>query len=108
MIRRPPRSTQSRSSAASDVYKRQVLTQTNAEVVAAICRCLDGLPLAIELAAARIRVLPPQAMLERLGDRLSFLTGGASDLPQRQRAMRATVAWSYDLLSEAHREVFTQ
>jgi len=85
-----------------------VLTQTNAEAVAAICRCLDGLPLAIELAAARIRVLPPQAMLERLGDRLSFLTGGASDLPQRQRAMRATVAWSYDLLSEAHREVFTQ
>jgi predicted ATPase/DNA-binding XRE family transcriptional regulator len=85
-----------------------VLTEMNAEAVAAICRRLDGLPLAIELAAARIRVLSPQAMLTRLGDRLSFLTGGAADLPQRQRAMRATVGWSYDLLSETNRDVFTQ
>jgi predicted ATPase/DNA-binding XRE family transcriptional regulator len=85
-----------------------VLTDTNATTVAAICRRLDGLPLAIELAAARIRVLPPQLMLDRLEDRLAFLTGGARDVPPRQRAMRSTVAWSYELLSASHREVFEQ
>ena len=85
-----------------------VLTEATAEAVAAICRCLDGLPLAIELAAARIRVLPPPAMLVRLADRLAFLTGGPGDLPPRQQAMRATVAWSHDLLDERHREVFAE
>jgi predicted ATPase/DNA-binding XRE family transcriptional regulator len=85
-----------------------VLTETNAEAVAMICRLLDGLPLAIELAAARIRVLPPQVMLLHLDDRLGFLTGGPSDLPLRQRAMRATVAWSYDLLMDSHQEAFAQ
>jgi predicted ATPase len=84
------------------------LTDTNVAAVAAICRRLDGLPLAIELAAARIRVLSPQALLERLDDRLGFLTGGGEDLPQRQRTMRETVAWSYDLLHAAHREMFAQ
>jgi predicted ATPase/DNA-binding XRE family transcriptional regulator len=84
------------------------LTDTNVAAVAAVCRRLDGLPLAIELAAARIRVLSPQALLERLDDRLGFLTGGGEDLPQRQRTMRETVAWSYDLLHTAHRDTFAQ
>ena len=93
---------------AQAVQPALVLTEANAEAVAAICRRLDGLPLAIELAAARISVLPPQAMLTRLDHRLSFLTGGAGDLPPRQRAMRTTMAWSYELLSEAHRAVFAR
>jgi predicted ATPase len=82
------------------------LTETNAATVATICRKLDGLPLALELAAARIRVLSPQAMLERLDHQLSFLTGGASDLPARQRTMRETIAWSYDLLTPAEQILF--
>jgi predicted ATPase/DNA-binding XRE family transcriptional regulator len=84
------------------------LNDTNATAVAAICRRLDGLPLAIELAAARIRVLSPQAMLTRLGDRLGFLTGGARDLPPRQQTMRETIAWSHGLLTDMQGEVFAQ
>jgi predicted ATPase/DNA-binding XRE family transcriptional regulator len=84
------------------------LTKTNASAVAAICRCLDGLPLALELAAARTRILPPHAMLEHLADRLGFLTGGAGDLPARQRTMRATVAWSHELLGQAAQAVFAR
>jgi predicted ATPase len=84
------------------------LTDSNVDAVAAVCRRLDGLPLAIELAAARIRVLSPQSLLERLDDRLGFLTGGGEDLPQRQRTIRETVAWSNDQLNTAHRETFAQ
>jgi hypothetical protein len=68
----------------------------SAAAVAEICRRLDGLPLAIELAAARARVLSPQAMLARLDRRLTLLTGGAQDLPERQRTMRAAIDWSHD------------
>jgi predicted ATPase len=77
------------------------LTSENAEAVAEICRRLDGLPLAIELAAARSRLLPPQALLARLDDRMSLLTGGARDLPERQRTLRNTLDWSFGLLSPA-------
>jgi predicted ATPase/class 3 adenylate cyclase len=82
------------------------LNETNAESVNEIVRRLDGLPLAIELAAARIRLFAPQAMLARLEKRLPLLTGGARDLPERQRALRETIAWSYDLLQPNEREVF--
>jgi predicted ATPase/tRNA A-37 threonylcarbamoyl transferase component Bud32 len=74
------------------------LTSGNARPIAEICIRLDGLPLAIELAATRIRLFPPQALLAQLEHRLSFLTGGARDVPQRQRTLRDTIAWSYQLL----------
>jgi predicted ATPase/DNA-binding CsgD family transcriptional regulator/TolA-binding protein len=78
----------------------------NTYAIAAICRKLDGLPLAIELAAARIRHLSPQAILDRLQDRLGLLTSGARDLPLRQRTLRATIEWSYSLLSEEEKRLF--
>jgi tetratricopeptide (TPR) repeat protein len=76
------------------------ITNDTAPAVAEICHRLDGLPLSIELAAARIRLLPPRAMLARLEHRLQFLTGGARDLPARQQTLRNAIAWSYDLLDE--------
>lgn len=82
------------------------LDTANQQAVAAICRRLDGLPLAIELAAAQVAFLPPQALLQRLDQVLPLLEGGARDLPQRQRTMRATIQWSYDLLPEVERAVF--
>ncbi len=85
-----------RAQAASAGFE---LTSGNAGAVAEICRRLDGLPLAIELAAARVRLLPPQALLARLNDRMGLLTGGARDLPERQRTLRNTLDWSFDLLS---------
>jgi non-specific serine/threonine protein kinase len=82
------------------------LTDQNMLVVAEICRRVDGLPLAIELAAARIKVLPPAALLARLEHRLPLLTGGGRDLPARQQTMRDAIAWSYDLLNEEEKTVF--
>src|SRR5829696_5079534 len=76
------------------------VTNDNAPDVAEICARLDGLPLAIELAAARTRMLPPQKMLERLGNRLELLKGGPRDLPTRQQTLRGTIDWSYELLEE--------
>jgi predicted ATPase/DNA-binding CsgD family transcriptional regulator len=75
------------------------LTHSNASTVAALCRQLDGLPLAIELAAARITMLSPETLLAQLSHRLHLLGGGARDLPPRQQTMAATIAWSYDLLT---------
>ena len=75
------------------------VTNANAPAVAEICVRLDGLPLAIELAAARSKMLPPQALLARLGQRFTLLTGGAQDVPARQQTLRNTIAWSYDLLT---------
>jgi non-specific serine/threonine protein kinase len=81
------------------------LTAENAPAVAEVCRRLDGLPLALELAAARVKLLTPRAMLDRLDHSLKLLTGGARDLPTRQQTMRGAVEWSYDLLDEEERAV---
>ena len=89
---------------AEDASPAFELTQANAAAVAAICWRLDGLPLALELAAAQMRFLGPTALLSRLDQALQ--TGGARDLPERQRTMRATLDWSYELLHEQERELF--
>jgi predicted ATPase len=90
---------------ARQVRPTFALTSENARAVAEVCRRLDGLPLALELAAARVKLLTPRAMLDRLDHRLKLLTGGARDLPNRQQTMRGAVGWSYDLLVEAERAV---
>ena len=82
------------------------LTAENAHDVAEICHRLDGLPLAIELAAARTKVLSPSQMLPRLANRLQLLTGGPRDLPERQQTLRDAIAWSYDLLPESEQTLF--
>jgi predicted ATPase/class 3 adenylate cyclase/Tfp pilus assembly protein PilF len=82
------------------------VTNDSAAAVAEICVRLDGLPLAIELAAARITMLPPKAMLQRLTSRLKLLTGGARDLPERQRTLRGTIEWSHALLDEGEQLLF--
>ena len=82
------------------------LTAVNARTVVEICVRLDGLPLAIELAAARMRLLSPQQLLTRLGRRLQVLTGGARDLPVRQQTLRDTIRWSYDLLNREEQRLF--
>ncbi|HYP28196.1 MAG TPA: tetratricopeptide repeat protein [Blastocatellia bacterium] len=91
---------------ARAVRRDFVMTDEGAAAIAQICIRLDGLPLAIELAAARIKVLSPQAILERLRSRLKLLTGGAQDMPPRQQTMRKAIAWSYDLLDEAEKRLF--
>jgi predicted ATPase len=82
------------------------LNRENASAVAEICARLDGLPLAIELAAARVKVLSPASMLTRLASRLQLLTGGSRDLPQRQQTLRAAIDWGYDLLNPAEQKLF--
>jgi len=82
------------------------VTDENAPAVAELCHRLDGLPLAIELAAAHTRVLPPQRMLAELSHRLNFLVGGARDLPARQKTLRGAIDWSHDLLTSAEQRLF--
>jgi len=82
------------------------VTDENAAAVAEICIRVDGLPLTIELAAARIRLFSPQALLERLGSRLNLLRGGARDMPARQQTLRDAIDWSYDLLDAGEKRLF--
>ena len=82
------------------------VTNDNAPAVAEICVRLDGLPLAIELAAARIKILPPSKLLEKLASRLNVLKGGARDLPARQQTLRGAIDWSHDLLDEEEKRLF--
>jgi len=91
---------------ATAVRPSFALTAANAAAIRGICSRLDGLPLAIELAAARTKVLSPSAILERLQSRLQLLTGGALDLPARQQTLRKTIDWSHDLLNEVEQKLF--
>ncbi|MCA1628356.1 MAG: tetratricopeptide repeat protein, partial [Acidobacteria bacterium] len=91
---------------ARSVKPSFALTDENARSVAQICARLDGLPLAIELAAARVKILSPPAILSKLENRLKLLTGGARDLPARQQTMRGAVEWSYDLLTDDEKRLF--
>lgn len=84
------------------------LTEANAATIAAICQRLDGLPLAIELAAPRIKLFSPAALLNRLDQRLALLTGGPQDLPPRQRTLRSALAWSYELLTPAEQQLLAR
>jgi predicted ATPase/class 3 adenylate cyclase len=93
---------------AQAVEARFEVTTQNAPTVAEICVRLDGLPLALELAAARISLLSPEAMLARLGERLKLLTSGARDMPARQQTLRGTLSWSYDLLDDGERRLFAR
>ena len=83
-----------------------VLTDENTPAIVDICRRLDGLPLALELAAARIRILSPQMLQKRLEHRFAILSGGMRDLPSRQQTLRSTIDWSYDLLNDSAQALF--
>lgn len=91
---------------ARSIKANFALTDENAQSVVEICIRLEGLPLAIELAAVRVKILSPQAILARLDSRLKLLTGGARDLPTRQQTMRGAVEWSYELLTEDEKRLF--
>ncbi|HJP88102.1 MAG TPA: adenylate/guanylate cyclase domain-containing protein [Candidatus Limnocylindrales bacterium] len=91
---------------AREIRPDFAITAETGPLVAAICNRLDGLPLAIELAASRLRIFPLVTLAERLENRLPVLVGGARDLPERQQTLRATIAWSDELLSEPDRELF--
>jgi predicted ATPase/DNA-binding winged helix-turn-helix (wHTH) protein/predicted negative regulator of RcsB-dependent stress response len=91
---------------ATAVRPNFVVTADNSTTIPEICSRLDGLPLAIELAAARTKLLSPKAILERLESRLQLLTGGALDLPERQQTLRNTIDWSHGLLNEAEQKLF--
>lgn len=92
-----------RAQAVAPVFR---LSDDNADAVAEVVRRLDGLPLAIELAAPRLRILPPEALLERLVGKLDLLRGGSRDMPERHRALSTAISWSYDLLDEASKRLF--
>ena len=94
-----------RAKAAKTTFE---FTDENAPAVAEICIRLDGLPLAIELAAARIKLLSSKAILTRLGNRFKLLTGGARDLPDRQQTLRGAIEWSHDLLDEGEKTLFAR
>lgn len=110
----PSRADERGTSAAVELFRQRALAvaphfelaDANAATVARICQRLDGLPLAVELAAARVKLFPPKALLERLDRGLGLLAGGARDLPERQRTLHDTVAWSYDLLDEVEGRLF--
>ncbi len=91
---------------ATAVWPGFSITEENQSAIRDVCSRLDGLPLAIELAAARTKVLSPSAMLDRLESRLQLLTGGALDLPERQQTLRNTIDWSHDLLNDPERKLF--
>ncbi len=91
---------------AQEVDPALALTSDTAPLIAEVCRRLDGLPLALELAAARLALFPLPALVERLEHRLSFLTGGPRDLPERQQTLRNTLQWSYDLLPPTEQQLF--
>src|SRR2546427_1551703 len=91
---------------AQAVKPQFVLSEDNAAAIAQICIRLDGLPLSLELAAARSKLLPPQALLRRLNHRLAVLTGGRQDAPTRQHTLRDTISWSYDLLTVEEQRCF--
>ena len=93
---------------AQSVQPDFAVTPANAAAVADICRALDGLPLAIELAATRVGALPPAALRQRLDHRLKLLVGGAQDAPERQRTLRATIDWSFDLLEPTEQRLFVR
>jgi predicted ATPase len=93
------------SQRAAAVKPDFTVTVDNAATVAAICSRVDGLPLAIELAAARVKMLPPNALLTRLESRLQVLTAGPRDVPERQQTLRKTIDWSYDLLSRSEQKL---
>lgn len=95
----------SRAQAASPNFE---LSENNAAAVAELCARLDGLPLAIELAAARTKLLPPATLLSRLGNRLALLTGGLRDAPRHHQTLRMTFDWSYDLLDEDAQRLFAE
>src|SRR5207248_2268141 len=91
---------------ARAVRRDFTLAAGNAEVIAQICRRVDGLPLAIELAASKVKLLSPEQILDRLGSRLTLLKGGARDLPARQQTLRDTIDWSYELLEQPAARAF--
>jgi predicted ATPase/class 3 adenylate cyclase len=95
-------------SEAVELFRQRATTTEPIEAVHEICRRLDGLPLAIELAAARTRLLPPDRLLERLDRSLAVLSGGQRDAPERQQTLRATIEWSQDLLDDDERELFAR